>query len=387
MKNDPLALQRLVAILAIALLPGCLETKTGSNGTGSVPADGKSLVAGTVVSAEPFSVGLASLDAASATLRRDETANAGASVLRLGMNLEAAGTVTGTYGAVPVVLRDGDVQSAVRGPVSAIDAAAQRFTVATLTFVVDANTLYDGVAGFPGLASGAYVEVSGLPLADLRTVLATRITQTAAPADGRLSLSARIDSLSPNGLSLAGILVPGVSSGSFSPPPPMGGRARVNGTYNAAAAAITNELVFLLPDFVPAADTKVEIEGIAINVAPNGSFVLRTPAHDYNVDSGASGATPVTAGARVRVVATASSAAALTPTSVTVVGQIVYRVSGTVSDYTSLAALRVRGEPVDLTTAVIRGGNASDIANGRRLAIVGTAGPGALRVSEATLLP
>jgi hypothetical protein len=49
--------------------------------------------------------------------------------------------------------------------------------------------------------------------------------------------------------------------------------------------------------------------------------------------------------------------------------------------------LRVRGEPVDLTTAVIRGGNASDIANGRRLSIVGTAGPGSLRVSEATLLP
>jgi len=387
MKTDPLALRRLAAILAVALLPGCIETKTGSNGTGTVPADGKSLVAGTVVSAEPFSVGLASLDASSATLRRDETLNAGASTLRLGMNLEASGTVTGAYGAVPVVLRDGGTQSAVRGPVSAIDAAAQRFTVATLTFVVDANTLYDGVAGFPGLAAGAFVEVSGLPLADLRTILATRITQAAAPADGRISISARIDSLSPTGLSLAGILVPGVSSASFSPPPPMGGRARVNGNYSAAAAAITNELVFLLPDIAPAGSTQVEIEGIALNVAPNGSFLLRTPAHDYEVAAGAPSATPVTSGARVRVVAAASSATALAPTSVTVVGQITYRVSGTVSDYASLASLRVRGEPADLTTAVIRGGSASDIANGRRLAIVGTAGPGALRVTEATLLP
>jgi len=387
MKTELLALRRLGAILAIAILPGCLETKTGSNGTGTVPADGKSLVAGTVVSVEPFSVGLASLEASAAVIRRDETANAGVSTLRLGMNLEAAGTVTGPYGTVPVVLREGGAQSAVRGPVSSIDAAVQRFTVATFTFVVDANTLYDGVAGFPGLASGAYVEVSGLPLADLRTILATRIAQTAAPADGRISVSARIDSLSPAGLSLAGIQVPGVSSGSFSPPPPMGGRARVNGSYNAAASAITNELVFLLPDFAPAASTTVEIEGIALGVAPNGSFVLRTPAHDYDVAAGAPGPTPVTSGARVRVVATASSATSLTPTSVTVVGQIVYRVSGTVSDYTSLAALRVRGEPVDLTTAVIRGGNASDIANGRRLSIVGTAGPGALRVSEATLLP
>jgi hypothetical protein len=77
------------------------------------------------------------------------------------------------------------------------------------------------------------------------------------------------------------------------------------------------------------------------------------------------------------------ASASVTP----VAGTISYAVSGTVSDFVSLASLRVGGEPADLTMAVIHGGSASDIANGRRLAIVGVAGPGALRVSEATLLP
>jgi len=381
MKNSARAGRRVAAALSIALLAGCLETKTGSNGTGTLPPVSRtSLVEGTLVGAEPFSVGVAALDISAVALRRDETSNASAADLRLGMNLEAAGTVTGIYGTVPVVLRDGGTQSAVRGPVIAVDAAANRFTVATFTFVADANTLYDGVAGIAALAPGAYVEVSGLPLANLRTLLATRITQRTAPADGRISISARIDGLSLQGLTLGGISVPGVSSANFSPAPALGGRARASGSYNPQTATITNEQVLLLADPAPAADARVELEGIALNV------VLRTPSRDYDV---APGPLTLTSGARVRVVATAATPSSLTPDSINVIGPelIVYRVSGTVSEFSSLAALRVRGEPVDLTLAMIRGGTASDIANGRRVAVVGTAGPGAIRVSEATILP
>src|SRR5688572_24121068 len=76
MKNEH-ALRRLAAIVAIALLPGCIETKTGSNGTGNKPTKEESFVAGTLVGAEPLSVGSASLDTGGAPIRRDETANAG----------------------------------------------------------------------------------------------------------------------------------------------------------------------------------------------------------------------------------------------------------------------------------------------------------------------
>jgi len=248
------------------------------------------------------------------------------------MSFEGAGTVTGTPGTASLVLREGSAQYAARGPVDSVDAAASRFTVATLTFIVDANTLYDGVAGIGALAPGSQVEVAGLPLADLHTLLATRVTQVAA--DGDTSVPAR-------------------------------------GTA-----------------FAPAAGTRVELEGIALGVAASGAFLLRTPARDYDVAPGAAVSAAVTSGVRVRVVATATAPSSLASATVTVIpGQIVYRVTGAVSELSSLASLRVRSEPVDLTTAVIRGGNASDIANGRRLSIVGTAGPGALRVSEATLQP
>jgi hypothetical protein len=389
MKNEYRAPLRFLAVLAVALLAACGgETKTGSTGTGSVPTEREdALVAGALVSIEPFSIGVAEIATATASIRKDENPDAGAEALRLGMNVEGAGTVMGLFEAVPVVLRAGGTQSAVRGAVSSVNAAAHRFTVATLTFLVDGSTLYDSVAGIAALTPGAYVEVWGLPLADTRTVLATRVTQI-PPDNGRISIAARIDAFTPEGLSLAGITVPGASSGNFNPVPPTGSLIRVSGNYNPASNTITNELVSPLPEFAPAIGTRVEIEGIALDVVPSGGFLLRTPARDYDVAPGVSAPAPVTAETRVHVVATATAPSSLTATSMLVVaGQIVYRVTGAVSEFSSLASLRVRGEPVDLTTAVIRGGNASDIVNGRRIAIVGTAGSGALRVSEATLQP
>jgi hypothetical protein len=388
MMNERRALERLGAILAIALLSSCgVETKTGSNGTGSVPTTPPepTVVAGTLVGVDPFAIGSVPLETGAAAFRQDETANAGSGGLRLGMNFEAAGAVIGTFGTAPVGVRDAGTQSAVRGPVASVDALSNRFNVATLTFTVDANTIYDGVNDLAALAPGAYVEVSGLPLADLRTILATRITRTPSPADGRISLAARIETLANGGFTIAGLFVPAASI----TVPPAGSRARVSGTLNVQASAISGEQIVFLPDFTPSVNTHVELEGIALNVDAAGGFRLRTPARDYEVAAGSAGPVPVTSGSRVRVIATAASALSLVPQSVTVIapGQLTYRVTGPVSEFASLASLRVRGEPVDLTTAVIRGGSASDIGNGRRLGIVGVAGPGVLRVSEATILP
>ena len=333
MKNEDRSPVRVAAILAIALLAACAESKTGSSGTGSVPSDKfEALVAGTLVGAEPFTVGTADIAIDGAAIRVDDDANAGAGALRLGMSFEGTGTVLGALGGAPVVLREGSAQYAVRGPVGSVDGTANRFSVGTLTLIVDANTLYDGVAGLSALVPGSVVEVAGLPLAEPGAVLATRVTQTGSGNDG-LSIPVRTN---------------------FAPPP----------------------------------GARVELEGIALAVTPTGAFMLRTPARDYDVAPGAVLSAPLASGARVRVMASTTAPTSLTPSTVTVVtGQIAYRVTGAVSEFSSLAALRVRGEPVDLTTAVIRGGNASEIANGRRLAIVGIAGPGALRVSEATLLP
>lgn len=391
MTIEPAAFGRLAAPLAFALLAACgAETKTGSNGTGILPPSPEpAVVAGTLVGADPFATGEAPLSTDAATIRQDATANAGPGGLRLGMNLEASGTVTGTFGTAPVQLRDASVQSTARGPVGTVDAMAGRFTVATLTFVVDANTLWDGAAGLAALAPGNFVEVSGLPLADLRTILATRVTRSAAPADGRISIAARVDAFTAQGFTIAGISVSAPSIALPSPTPASGSRVRVTGTLDAPASTFANEQFVFLPDYPPVPGARVELEGIVLAVEASRAFRLRTPARDYDVAPAPAGTAPFNAGARVRVVAAAASTFSLAPQSVTVVspGQLTYRVTGTVGDFVSLASMRVRGEPVDLTTAVIRGGSASDIGNGKRLSVAGTAGPGALRVSDATIQP
>lgn len=383
MNDERRAPGRIAAAIAAALLAACgADSSTGSNGTGILPSTLVAFVgAGTLVGTEPYSIGTTTLETGTTAFQQDEAAGAGG--LRLGMSFAATGTMNGP--AAAAVLQNAGTQSTASGPVRTIDAAGQRFTLATLTFLVDANTLYDGVAGFAGLAPGGYVEVSGMPLADLRTLLATRITRTPAPADGHVSVAGRIEAVSAQGITVAGLTVPAPSPGT-SPSPGM--RARLSGSFDAQAGTLSNSQVTVLTDYLPAATTRVELEGIALDAAATGgAFRLRTPSRDYEVAASPTNVAP--AGARVRVIATATSGTSLAPESVTLVspGPITYRVTGIVSDFVSLAALRVRGEPVDLTTAVIRGGSPSDIANGRRLAIAGVAGAGVLRVSEATIVP
>jgi hypothetical protein len=287
MMNEHRALARLATLMMIALLAACGEAKTGSNGSGTAPRDPEpSVVAGTLIGADPFTIGAAALDTGATSFRQDEAENAGSGGLRLGMNFEATGTVAGLLGTTPAMLRDAGTQSAARGPVRFVDAARNRFGVATLTFVVDADTLYDGVAGLAALAPGAFVEVSGLPLADLRTILATRVTQTPAPADGRISIAARIEAVSAQGFEIAGLSVPAQSIAA----PPPGSRVRVSGTLDAAASALSNERIVVLPEYAPSAGARVELEGIVLGIEATGGFRLRTPARDYLVTAGVRGA-------------------------------------------------------------------------------------------------
>lgn len=376
------------AALALALAGCGAETKTGSNGTGiTPPAIEPSIVAGTLTGTDPLAAGNLTYDTPDTAVQLDTTANAGTANLRLGMFLEAAGSGSGV---APTRLVQASVQSAVRGPVTALDVAGGRFTVASLVFVVDNNTLYDGVAGHGRLAIGDTVEVFGLPVIEARVMLATRVTKVVPAPDGRFTIAARIEQSSAIGFVLAGLSVAAPVSVSASPVPLAGSRARVTGKLNAAASAISPDHIDLLPEYPPSAGTRTEIEGIVIAVESAGGFRVRTPARDFLVTAIPAGTPLIGAGTRVRLIGRAVSPDRIEPQFVGVIApgeSIVYRVTGAVSEFASLASMRVRGEPVDLTTAVITGGSPADIANGKRLSLSGTAGPGALRVTEAAILP
>jgi hypothetical protein len=377
----------LAAILALALAACGADTKTGSNGTGLNPQSEPAVFAGALTDVEPFAAGGTALDLAVAAVRVDAQPAAGTAGLRLGMPIEGNGGYNGGI-APSVAVTEASAQETARGTVTAVDAARGAFSVATLTFLVDANTLYDGVAGFAALAPGQPVAVWALPTADLRTQRATRIAAAPGLAPGRLTVSVRVESTNAGTFQLAGLTV---TFPAFSPSPPaFVGRARVTGTLNAAAGTLTDDEVIFLPDFPPAAGTRAEIEGTVLSPTATGGFVLRTAARDYTIETVPGAPVAPSPGDRVRVTSLANSATVLRATSVALVNPATpqaYRVTGTVSGFVSLANLRVRGEPVDLSTAIFSGGTAADVANGRRLSLVGTAGPGALRVTTATILP
>lgn len=378
------------AILALALAACGADTKTGSNGTGLNPQAEPAVFGGVLTGAEPFAAGGSTLDLAVAAVRIDATAAAGSAGLRLGMPLEGTGGFNGSGTGTPsVAVSEASAQETARGAVGSIDAARGAFTVATLTFLVDANTLYDGVAGFAGLAPGQPVAVWALPTADLRVHRASRIAAAPGLAPGRLTVSVRVEGFNAATFQLAGLTV---SSPAFSPSPPaFTGRARVTGTLDPVAGTLTGDEVFFTPDYPPAAGTRAEVEGIVLAPTPTGGFTLRTAARDYTIESPAAGA-PVapSAGDRVRVTSQANSASVLRATSIAFVNPVApqaYRVTGTVSNFVSLANLRVRGEPVDLSAAVVTGGTVAEIANGRRVTVTGTAGPGFIRASAVQVLP
>jgi hypothetical protein len=63
-----------------------------------------------------------------------------------------------------------------------------------------------------------------------------------------------------------------------------------------------------------------------------------------------------------------------------------FQLQGTVTEFQSLARLRVRGEWVDLNTAQFAAGSGADVVNGRRLRLTAVAGPGALVATRVAVL-
>jgi hypothetical protein len=96
--------------------------------------------------------------------------------LRLGMVVEVSGTVddSGTAGTATQIV----VGAEIKGPVTAVDAAAGTFTVFGIPVRTNAATVYEDFGGAPDLAVGNVVEVYGLQ-DSAGGLLATRVEREA----------------------------------------------------------------------------------------------------------------------------------------------------------------------------------------------------------------
>lgn len=382
--------------LAALLLAACgAETKTGSTGTGSVPsAAAEPLVAsGTVNALGPTGVGSITLEDSSARLQLNANAPRPVTELRLGMQLEAAGSIVSSESAGTAT---GIVaQSAAVGPVASVDPARGRMTLLSLNVQVDQNTIFDGLSSLAALTAGTRVEVFGLPQAAPATLLATRIIRLPADSSAPVELLGNAANLTSTQFSLQGIQVAAgsaqVSIGGVlpSPAPPLvtvatNSRVRAIGSFDAATNTLTATQIIGGLNPVRTDNALLVLDGVVQAVTSAGRFRL----NDTEVDASAAGGGGATAGARVQVRGRklAGVLVASEYRQIAAGERISFSVQGEISDFASVAAFRVRGELVSANTAIFSGGSASDLANGKRVRVRAVAGAGQLEATQITFV-
>ena len=387
------------ALICIAQLAGCgggggADTKTGFGGTGDPNPLADILTAsGPFTSVGTAGIGATGLDDRASAIFINTQAGQSFTALKLGMLAEVTGTIPITATSTTAGTATNIVaESAVVGTVSAVDVANARITVAPLTVQVDQNTLFEGNSSFASMAVGNRIEVYGIPQAESKTVLATRIISLPATA-GTIELLGIATNVTAFQFLLQGVTVSTAAVSSvITPSGTVPGttsiventRVRVIGTYSAIGNTISaTQIVAGIP--VTRADNSIIVlDGVIQSVGANGRFRL----NDTDVDPPAANGASVTVGVRVQVKGR-KSAGVVTATDFRLIAvgeRMQYVVQGDIANFISTANFTVRGESINASTATFVAGTAANLVNGRTVRIKAQATNGHLVATEVTLL-
>ena len=387
------------AFMCIAQLAGCgggggADTKTGFGGTGDPnPLADVLNASGPLTTVGTAGIGATGLDDRASSIFINTQAGQSFTALKLGMVAEVAGTIPTTATSTTAGTAANIVaESAVVGTISAVDVANARLTVAPLTVQVDQNTIFEGSSSFASMAVGNRIEVYGVPQAESKTVLATRIISLSATA-GTIELLGIATNVTAFQFSLQGVTVSTASASSVvTPTGTVPGttsiventRVRVIGTYSAISNSISANLIVAGIPVTRADNAIIVLDGVIQSVGANGRFRL----NDTDVDPPAANAASATVGARVQVKGR-KSAGVLTATDFRLIAvgeRIQYVVQGDIANFISAANFTVRGESINASTATFIGGTAANLANGRTVRIKAQTTNGHLVATEVTLL-
>ncbi|WP_395316098.1 DUF5666 domain-containing protein [Variovorax sp. UC74_104] len=302
-----------------------------------------------------------------------------ASELQIGMSARVAGKVDGNFTSGIAT----QVQSAaeLRGEASGIDTSAGSFVVMGTVVSIDSATVWGDADGLADVRAGGIVQVWGLPSAP-GALRATRIqvapTLTAPLVTGtvqNLDTLHKTFTLGQLTIDYATAAFQGMNASSLS----NGAIVRVRGTA-APAAGVLIATTIQGWYAIPVSDgIAVQLAGVITDFVSRGSFkVLGTPVDATNgqitggpanslgngvkveVDGFMSGGVLVVKKLRIRNVPGTGG-----PASFTLIGAI--------GGYDPVSvSFRVRGQPVDASGTVdFVNGTVSDLANGRRVTVVG----------------
>jgi hypothetical protein len=390
-------------LASTSLFFGCEggDTKTGSSGSGGVPPITNTPTPTTLTASGPatafLQLGVAgyTLDEATATVQINTGVNRKATELRLGMPVDINGQIpvaNSTQGTVASIA----TQSIVRAPVRAIDAATLRISVLSLIVQLDQNTILDGFASINDLKAGDRIEVYGLPKTLANEFLATRVivNRNAAITDP-LELVGVASSVTATQFQLQGLTINGSTTanvqsvaGGAATTLAEGNRVRVIGTLG-AANSITLTQMYASPLPTRADNTLIAVDG------PVQSLLAGTPSrvlvNDAEIDVSALPSNVTTAlvlGARVqlRSIKTTGVAKATDGKVIASSERVPYQFEGTISEFTSSASFKVRGETVNASTATFANGTATDLAVGKKVRVKAVAGAGLLDASDVTIV-
>ena len=373
---------------------GGVETKTGSTGSGDPNAPADALIAsGPLSTIGTAGIAATGLDDRASAIFINTQAGQSFAALKLGMVAEVAGTIpttatTTTAGTATNIV----VESAVVGTINAVDVANTRLTVLPLTVEIDQNTIFEGASSFASMTVGNRIEVYGVPTAESKTILATRIVSLPATSNTTelLGVATNVTAFqfTLQGLSVS---MAGVSS-VITPTGTVAGiasiventRVRVIGAYSPNTNSIAaNQIVAGIP-IVRNDNSIIVLDGVVQSVGTNGRIRL----NDTDVDVTAANAANAPVGARLQVKGR-KTAGVLTATDfrrIAVGERIQYTVQGDIANFISLANFTVRGELIDVSTATFVGGTAANLANGRAVQIKAQTTNGHLQATKVTLL-
>jgi Domain of unknown function (DUF5666) len=359
----------------------------GEDGTGA-PAHAASIGVITGMDATTITVNDITFDRSSATIADAMSGPLTDADLKPGMWVQVDGR-TDADGQSPVAETIAVVPT-LRGEVTAVDGGMASVTVLDNTVQIDANTLIDGSTG-QSLQVGDTVEVHGLLQATAGTVTATRIDKLASMPTGTTPYELRgkvtqLDTASQT-MKVGARLVSYVGASITLP------KALTNGMVVRVAAAqppVAGQpwaIQRILPgQDLPANMAFVYLEGVVDQWQSGPVFALDGLPVSASTANGKANITQD--GQRVAVIGTlkdgtlvAKSVALVTPGA-----PVTFVLYGDITNYQSAASFKVRYVQVDASAATFTVGNATQLADGVKVRVVGSVSGRQIQASKVKII-
>ena len=388
----------------ILFLCGCeggIDTKTGSGGSGSpVPSDAASS-SGPVTGVAALGVAGTSLDTTGTKALVNTEGTRPSTDIRLGMTVDAAADLFAgtTQGKATKLV----AQSAVRGPVSAVDLSLMRVTTVGVVAQIDQNTILENFAALSELTLNKQIEIYGLQQTTVGRITATRVilmddtttldtvevlgtatntTSTTVVVNGANVTTTQAQVILPNGVALSAPLPANTVVAANA-------RVRIVGKLDKAGNIIASQIIAGLSP-TREANSIVSIDGIVSISSPAVSNMIQIGEDKIDL----SGLPPstiaqISPGIRVQIrgrkqdtVVRATEGRAFANAE-----RVEYRVEGVITEFSSVVLFKVAGETVSANTANFTTGTTADLGVGKKVRIKGVAGAGVIEATEVALLP